>query len=174
VSDLQLPTWVVATVILLLIAAICFRDAYRWNQAPQTVYRFFLLSGHLNLGPFVSTIIAANLSLGNFIIFVSIWGYKYGIVGLVLFCINLLLNFVGFLLFLPAFKTYIESHLNNGTIHDFVAKAYDDDELGRGSAAIRFTASLAGAIFGGNGIEPPHKTSFRVHLRVVLSTSAQQ
>jgi len=146
VGDIHLPTWLVATGILLLIAAICFRDAHRWNQCPQTIYRFFLLSGRLNLGPFVSTIIAANLSLGNFIIFVSIWGYKYGAVGLILFCINVAFNFVGFFLFLPAFRAYIESHLNNGTIHDFVAKAYDDDELGRGSAAIRFTASLATVI----------------------------
>ena len=33
---------------------------------PPTVYRFFLLDGKLKLGGFVSTILAANLSLGNF------------------------------------------------------------------------------------------------------------
>lgn len=108
-----------------LIAVICTIDAARWNkQSPQTLHRFFLLNGELKLRGFTLTISAANLSLGNFIIFISIWGYSYGLTGLLVFIGNLVLNVVGFLLYLKTFRGYIEDRANSGTIHEYIAISY--------------------------------------------------
>ena len=55
---------------------------------------------------------------------------------------NLVMNVVGFRLFFPRCKKYIESHDNNGTIHDFLATAYAAGTKSRSAAAIRLSASL--------------------------------
>lgn len=129
-----------------IIAVICIVDAYRWNRTPQTLYRFFLLEGRLRLKGFVSTILAANLSLGNFMIFIATWGYLFGTPGLIWFVLNLILNVVGFRLFFPHFRNYIESHDNNGTIHDFLATSYGTGESDWAAARIRLSASLVTVI----------------------------
>ena len=132
----------IAVALGVLIALICFLDARKWNRAPQTVYRFFLLDGKLKLPGFVYTILAANLSLGNFLVFVASWGYTFGRAGLIWFLANLVLNVVGFRLFFPRCRKYIESHDNNGTIHDFLSTAYTRSGTSSGAAAIRLSASL--------------------------------
>lgn len=138
-----MTTPVMAATLLSAIAIICLIDAYLWKKKSQTVYQFFLLGGTLKVEGFLVTIIAANFSLGNFVIFVSVWGFKYGIPGLAFFIVNLVMNYLAFKFFLPGFKDYIENHLNNGTIHDFIAKSYTDQANARMSKGIRLTASLA-------------------------------
>jgi Na+/proline symporter len=112
----------------ILLAVICFVDARRWNRlGKMTLYRFFLLDGKLRLGGFVATMTAANLSIGNFLVFVASWGYLFGPVGIFWFVINLIMNVVGFRFFFPAFKSYIEDHGNSGTIHDYLSGAFSHD-----------------------------------------------
>jgi Na+/proline symporter len=132
----------IATVLSVIVGAICLFDAYRWNQSGQNLYKFFLYEGRLRLPGYVSTLVAANLSLGNFIIFISTWGYSYGIAGLICFIINLGFNVLGFVLFFPKFKSYIEDHGNHGTIHDFLARTYGGDPGGQPARRIRLTASI--------------------------------
>ncbi|HEX8527585.1 hypothetical protein [Allosphingosinicella sp.] len=83
-----------------------------------------MLDGKLQPKGFILTISAANLSLGNFIIFIAIWGYNFGATGLAVFLVNLLLNVVGFLLYLKVFRTYIEDRANSGTIHEYISTSY--------------------------------------------------
>ncbi|HTD36933.1 MAG TPA: hypothetical protein VK669_05435 [Candidatus Limnocylindrales bacterium] len=128
--------------VIFLIVTICVVDAYFWNRGPQSLYRFFLLNGKLRLGGFVSTILAANLSLGNFLVFIATWGYQYGWAGLIWFVFNLILNVAGFWIFLRAFRPYIEDHQNNGTIHDYLSGAYAANEPNGRAASIRILASI--------------------------------
>lgn len=100
------------------------------------------MDGKLRLPGFVGTIVAANLSLGNFIVFICTWGYTFGFAGIVFFLCNLFLNVLGFVLFLPAFRSYIEDRANNGTIHDYLSRAYGGDPHGRSASRIRLSASL--------------------------------
>jgi len=126
-----------------VVVLICLIDAAIWNgRGRQTLYKFFLMEGQLKLGGFVGTIVAANLSLGNFIVFICTWGYNFGFAGIVFFVCNLLLNVLGFLFFLPRFRSYIEDHANNGTIHDYLSRAYGGDPHSRPASRIRFSASL--------------------------------
>lgn len=131
-----------ASIIGFVIAVICIADARRWNRQEQTLYRFFLLNGHLRLKGFVASITAANLSLGNFLIFIATWGYTLGTPGLLWFSLNLVLNVLGFRWYFPHFKKYIEDHANNGTIHDFLAVTYAHEDTNRDRRFIRFEASI--------------------------------
>src|ERR1039458_8675379 len=91
-----------------IIAVGCIVDAYSWNsKARQTLYRFFLVEGQLKLPFYTAALVAANLSVGNFIVFIAIWGYKFGVAGVICFIINLALNVAGFAIFFPRFRTYI-------------------------------------------------------------------
>ncbi len=123
---------------------ICVIDASIWHRraGSQTLAGFFLLDGRLRLPGFVGTIVAANLSLGNFIVFICTWGYTFGFAGIVFFLCNLFLNVLGFVLFLPAFRSYIEDRMNNGTIHDYLAHAYGGDPHSRPASRIRLSASI--------------------------------
>lgn len=126
-----------------IVVLICVLDAFIWHRkGSQTLYRFFLMDGKLRLPGFIGTIVAANLSLGNFIVFICTWGYTFGFAGIVFFVCNLFLNVLGFVLFLPAFRSYIEDRSNNGTIHDYLSRAYGGDPHSTTAARIRFSASL--------------------------------
>jgi Na+/proline symporter len=126
-----------------IIIVACVADAFLWNRkAQQTLYRFFLVEGKLRLPFYTTALVAANLSVGNFIVFISVWGYKYGLAGLLCFIVNLALNVLGFAIFFPRFRGYIESHENNGTIHDYLSTAYTPDPRSRQALSIRLTASV--------------------------------
>ncbi len=138
-----MTTTTIAFALGALVTLACIIDAARYNRGEkQTLYRFFLMGGKLDLKGFVGTIVAANLSLGNFIIFITTWGYKYGFEGIIFFIINLCLNVIGFLLLLRHFKPYIENTKNNGTIHDYLASAYGTDPHSAEAARIRLSASV--------------------------------
>ena len=151
-----------------LLALICIVDARRWNRAgAMSLYRFFLLDGKLRLGGFVATMMAANLSIGNFLVFISSWGYLFGSVGIMWFLVNLVMNVIGFRLFFPAYKSYIEDHSNSGTIHDYLSGAFAKDDP-RMRSFIRMGASLVtvvGLLFA---------IVFELSLAVDLMTPASQ
>jgi Na+/proline symporter len=133
----------VALYIGIFIAIVCVIDAARWNRgAPQTLHRFFLLDGRLSLPKFALTISAANLSLGNFIIFIAIWGYNFGATGLAVFIVNLALNVAGYLYYLRVFQPYIEDRKNSGTIHEYIATTYTRPGQERLGELARLFASL--------------------------------
>lgn len=122
------------------IALVCAIDGLRAYRRNTSVYEFFLMSGRLRVPQFVSTVLATNLSLGNFLIFVASWGYLYGRIGIAWFTVNLILNAVAFLLFLPRIRSYLEDRSSGGTIHDFiVTRLAPAHPLGR---PIRLLASL--------------------------------
>jgi Na+/pantothenate symporter len=133
----------VTAAIALAIAIYCGIDAYKWNKRGlPKLYKFFLLEGELKLTLYTTALVAANLSVGNFIVFVAIWGYQYGLAGIVCFIANIILNAVGFALFFPRFRGYIENHDNNGSVHDYISRAYTHAPHTRRAKAIRLTASL--------------------------------
>lgn len=122
---------------------ICLVDATIYQRRGMlTLYRFFLEDGKLELPGFVSTIVAANLSLGNFIVFICTWGYNFGFAGIFFFVINLAMNVIGFLVFLKRFKPYIEDRFNNGTIHDYLSQTYGGEVHPRKAGVIRTGASV--------------------------------
>jgi len=126
-----------------IIAVVCVIDATRWNrEAPLTLHRFFLFDGKLDLKKFTLTIAAANLSLGNFIIFIAIWGYNFGATGLAIFILNLALNVAGYLYYLKVFQPYIEDRQNSGTIHEYIAVTYVRPGQERLGEIARLFASL--------------------------------
>lgn len=133
----------VVGIIALLGALACLFDAYRWNRTPQSLFRFFLLEKKLELPGFVSAIVAANFSIGNFIVFIAVWGASYGLAGLVAFVANLALNAIGFLLIFPKIKGYISSSQNNGTIHDYLATAFSGNLTDPSARLVRLSASIA-------------------------------
>lgn len=108
----------------------------------KTLAQFFLLGGKLRLPGFVGTILSTNLSLGNFLIFVSGWCYLFGWSGLFWFVINLTLNALVFGFFLPKFRTYVETRNNSGTVHEYLSISFaaegDPNRL-----RIRWLASIA-------------------------------
>jgi Na+/pantothenate symporter len=126
-----------------VIALGCAIDAHIWHKRGlPNLYRFFLLGGELRIRLYTTAAVAANLSVGNFIVFVAIWGHRFGTVGAVCFVGNLVLNVLGFTIFFPRFRAYIEDTDNNGSIHDYLARAYTTDPYRARAKLIRFTASF--------------------------------
>jgi hypothetical protein len=131
-----------AAILGLIIAIVCALRAFGWNAQGQTLYKFFLLEGKLKLRGFVGAVVAANLSLGNFIVFITTWGYLFGFTGILFFIANIGMNFVGFRYFFPKYREYIEAADNNGTIHDYLARAYGRDAHSVAALRIRVVASV--------------------------------
>jgi Na+/proline symporter len=101
---------------------------------------------YLGLQGFVAAILSANLSYGNFLIFVAIWGYAWGWVGIFWFIVNLTLNVFAYWVFQPAYKKYVEDDSNSGTIHEFISQTFG--HIGKDfSVPIRWLAS-ATTVFG--------------------------
>src|ERR1019366_7802577 len=99
----------------LLLLVICLIDLKFARRVNHNLYGFFLMSGKLRLGGFIGAILAANLSLGNFLIFVASWGFAFGAAGIFWFIVNLFLNSICYIVFVPAFRNYIQNHENSGT-----------------------------------------------------------
>ena len=88
-----------------LLGAVCLADLPFARRANNNLNGYFLLGGKLRLPGFVAAILAANLSVGNFLIFIASWGFLFGWAGIFWFVINLALNVVSYLIFVPAFRT---------------------------------------------------------------------
>jgi len=126
----------------IVLSIICLMDLPFAQRVNRNLGGFFLMNGRLRLPGFVASILSANLSLGNFLIFVATWGYLFGWGGLFWFVVNLVLNVVAYLVFIPAFRNYIEDRDNSGTIHDFLSTTFGGPDAGRQySRHIKFVAS---------------------------------
>jgi Na+/proline symporter len=151
--------WIAVGVVILFV--VCLVDLPFARKRNRSLHGYFLLNGELRLPGFVATILSANLSIGNFVIFVASWGYLFGWGGIFWFTVNLLLNIIGYLLFLPVFRGYIEASTNSGTLHEFLAIAFATD-LEPYQRRIRFLASattITGLLFA---------IVFELHLGTVL------
>jgi len=132
----------------IILFIICLIDLPFTKRYNQSLYGYFLRNGDLKLPGFVPAILSANLSIGNFIIFIASWGYIFGWGGIFWFIINLLLNTVAYIVFIPAFKKYIENKQNCGTIHEFLSSTFASSDKDKTFATkIRLVAS-ATTIFG--------------------------
>lgn len=134
----------------LLLSIVCLIDLPIAARHNRTLGGFFLMDGKLRLPGFVASILSANLSIGNFLVFIAAWGYAFGWGGLFWFIVNLVLNVLAYLLFIPAFRRYIEDRSNSGTIHEFLAETFAGPIGERYSRRIRLVASattIVGLLF---------------------------
>jgi len=131
---------------LALLAIVCLIDLPFALKDNNSLYGYFLKSGKLKLPGFVAAILSANISIGNFIVFVAGWGYLFGWGGILWFIVNLALNTVAYIWFVPAFSSYIEDSNNSGTIHEYLSTKFASKDSAF-SSKIRLVAS-ATTIFG--------------------------
>jgi Na+/proline symporter len=126
-----------------ILSIVCLMDLPFARRVNRNLGGFFLMNGRLKLPGFVASIFSANISIGNFLIFIATWGYIFGWGGLFWFVVNLILNVVAYLIFIPAFRRYIEDPENSGTIHDFLSSTFAGGEAGGGySRRIKLVASF--------------------------------
>ena len=131
-----------------ILALLCFYDIRSIRRQNTNLYQFFLMGGELKIPGFLAAILSANLSIGNFLIFIASWGYLFGWGGLGWFIVNLCLNVAGFLLFLPSFRDYLEDRNNSGTVHEFISSRFASlPSENQYANRIRFVASTA-TVFG--------------------------
>jgi len=133
-----------------ILVIICLIDLPRARRINQTLYGFFLVNGSLKLRGFIASVLSANLSIGNFLIFVTVWGYTFGWGGIFWFVVNLLFNVFSYLLFMPAFRSYIEDSNNSGTIHEFLSSTFASVNGNNYSRRIRLISSattITGLLF---------------------------
>ena len=109
---------------LIFIAIVMIVSGFVALQKSKTATEFFLMGGNLKLKPFIGTMVASNLSLGNMIFVCSIWGYYYGLSGAFWVAITILLLIIGYYIFGKHFKSYVEDRKNSGSLHDFIAGLY--------------------------------------------------
>lgn len=134
-------TIAITIAILVLILLI---EAFRGMKKSQTLPQFFLMDGGLRLGPFVGTLAATNFSLGNMIFLSLIWGYFYGLGGILWLWIGFVLAALVFVFCVrrfDAFSGYIEEE-NSGSVHEFLARRYSGDGQVAKPRLIRLAASL--------------------------------
>lgn len=138
-------TFGIGVAVLVSICLIVLSFAAKYNA---TARGFFLMDRTLSLPLFVVSMLAANLSIGNFLIFAAIWGYAFGWGGLFWFLINLALNALIYFLFVPKFRWYLDDKTNAGTVHEFLALSFGGN--GHWQNRIRViaaTATIAGLLF---------------------------
>ena len=126
---------------VVILAIACLLDLPFAQRINRRLAGFFLMNGRLRLPGFVAAILSANLSIGNFLIFIAAWGYTFGWGGLFWFMVNLVLNVVAYLVFMPAFRAYIEDPQNSGTIHEFLSTTFAGSVDQPYSRRIRLVAS---------------------------------
>lgn len=119
--------------LLLTIVAACLVGIYsakRSAVSKDTVIEFFLYGERLNLGFLVSSLVAANLSLGNLVYVCASLGYYNGFSGIAWVAITIMCLFVGFWVVGPRLKSYIQQRGNFGTIHDFISRSHQTSTSG--------------------------------------------
>lgn len=126
---------------LILIAIVMIVSGFNALPKSRTATEFFLMGGNLKLKPFIGTMVASNLSLGNMIFVCSIWGYYYGLSGAFWVAITILLLIVGYNIFGKHFKKYVEDRYNSGSLHDYIAGLYIKEGCAS-SKKLRYFTSL--------------------------------
>ena len=127
----------VAVFLLAVLGLIAFRKN-------ATIGQFFLEDGQIKQKvPIIGTILATNLSLGNFIFVLPIFGYYGGASALWLVLVVNILAPVGFLWGSGKFKAFIEDKGNSGTVHQFIADNSNSNRSTTAYKIIRIAASFA-------------------------------
>jgi Na+/proline symporter len=116
----------VLVVSLLAVVAISLLKVIFDLKRTKTSRDFFLHGESLKLDALVSTLVATNLSLGNMVFVCAILGYFYGWSAVFWVVMTIVMLVVGFVIFAPHFKAYVEARGNFGTIHDFIATSHSD------------------------------------------------
>jgi hypothetical protein len=109
------------TIGLAALAVLFLAEATRSYKKVKSLSYFFLLDGRVSLHPFTSTLVASNVSLGNFVFLCAIWGYFYGAGGPFTIAVCFVLAGLVYAFFLKFFRPYIEDRQNLGTIHEYIA-----------------------------------------------------
>jgi len=152
--------WGVSTLCIICLVDLCLPKTRRVNR---NLYGFFLMEGRLKLPGFLAAILSANLSIGNFLIFIASWGYMFGWGGIFWFLVNLLLNTVAYIIFIPTFRSYIEDKNNSGTIHEYLSCSFANELEDKSfNTKIRLVASattILGLLFA---------IVFEIHLAATL------
>jgi Na+/proline symporter len=131
----------------MILAIACLLDLPRAQRINQNLAGYFLVNGQLKLPGFVAAILSANLSIGNFLIFITAWGFLFGWAGIFWFLVNLVLNVVAYLVFIPAFRGYIEDRTNSGTLHEFLSSRFSQDVNARRIRLVASATTILGLLF---------------------------
>ena len=123
-----------------IIVAACLLGLAIFRKHRNTLRGFFLMDRELDLGPFVFSILAANLSVGNFLIFSAVWSYAFGFGGFFWFVVNLVLNIAVYRFFEPKFSEYISDRNNSGTVHEYLSVTFGQTPAWK--KRIRFFAAV--------------------------------
>lgn len=126
-----------------LIALFLIWEGIRAYRNKASVNEFFLYGGKLKIGGLVSTLVSTNLSLGNFVILASVWGYFYGASGGLWLVLGFVAFVFGFLWFAPTMKAYVEDGTNSGTLHEFLSISYAGKTDQKSAVLLRLIASTA-------------------------------
>ena len=134
----------------LMFFVVLLPHALRFQKINTSVYEYFLVAKSLNAGSFAGTLIATNLSLGNYLIIVTILGYFFGLQGLYVALLGILANFIGARLILPRIDDFIKDTANVGTIHNFIGIKHsrtDDDPVAEFLRRFCSITTIVGLLF---------------------------
>lgn len=130
-------TSLVLTIVLCVLGFIAFRRR-------ATLSQFYLEDGKVTKrGPIIGTLVATNLSLGNFIFVLPVFGFYGGLSALWLVLVVNLLAPIGFLVFSNRFRPFIEDRSNSGTVHQFIADNTRSPKFSISYKYLRTIASFA-------------------------------
>lgn len=112
----------------------------------KRVQGFFLCEGNLKSAPFLGTLCMSNFSLGNMIFLSLIWGYLYGVSGVIWLSLGFALAAAVYVLFIKrfsAFREYMENRDNSGSIHEYLEQQFQRNRSDSTARKIRYLASAA-------------------------------
>lgn len=131
---------------LTVLAALMIFEGIRGRTHSTTLQKFFLIGEGLKVGPFVGTLAATNFSLGNMIFLCLIWGYFYGLGGMLWLLIGFIMAafvYVRFVRSSPIVQKYLEDRKNSGSIHEYLGLAFASTGTPETTRMIRLLASLS-------------------------------
>lgn len=128
-----------------LVATLMIIEGMRGRTRSTTLQKFFLMGEGLKFKPFVGTLAATNFSLGNMIFLCLIWGYFYGLGGMVWLLIGFIAAafvYIRFVQSSPEVQQYIENRTNSGSVHEYLGLAFASNGTPETTRMIRLLASL--------------------------------
>lgn len=111
-------------VIVVAVCVVALAQAWRDMRHIKNVRDFFLHGERLKLSYFVGTLVATNLSLGNMVFVCAMFGYLFGWSGVFWMVSTIFFLWLGFQIFGPRFRDYVQERGNFGSIHDFLAASH--------------------------------------------------
>lgn len=117
--------------------AVLLPHALRTRKEISSADEYFLSGHRLSEGPLASTLLSSNLSLGNFLIVVTLMGYFFGLAGLAVTLLAIVMNYIGARWLIPRIKSYIESEDNVGTIHQFIGLRHEANSSEKAARNLR-------------------------------------